>query len=485
MRFVFERVDAELALDSADGPVDFSKDKRGNRRILFVDADGSRKTIYLGKTPQKTTENIKTRVEYLVASKRSGIAWDGPTSQWVASLGDELADKLARLGLIPVRERATLGQFLREFQEKRIDVKGATHVVWGQAIRNLLEHFGENRPVQSITAGNADDFKMYLIGQKLAPTTIHKRLSFCRQFFRAMKRRGLISESPFLEVRMKAISDPDRQRFITREETALILEACPDHDWRTIVGLTRYGGLRCPSEVLSVKIEDVNWERNRLVVTSPKTEHHDGKQSRVIPIFPQLAPILLEACERAPEGAVYLVDAKYRIQSIRPEGWKNCNLRSRFTRIVKRAGLAPWPRLFHNLRASRETELAKEHPMHVVTAWLGNTPKIALKHYLQVTEEDFHKATQNGTQQVSATARNITQTQGVTAPLHQNADGDNSGPCDDVQAIAGGCDKSFSDKDLRQAEGTGLEPATPERGTTFPVWPLANSHTLLKDTAKS
>jgi hypothetical protein len=30
--------------------------------------------------------------------------------------------------------------------------------------------------------------------------------------------------------------------------------------------------------------------------------------------------------------------------------------------------------------------------MHVVTAWLGNTPRIALKHYLTPTEADFCKA---------------------------------------------------------------------------------------------
>ena len=49
----------------------------------------------------------------------------------------------------------------------------------------------------------------------------------------------------------------------------------------------------------------------------------------------------------------------------------------RFERLVKRAGLQPWPRLFHAMRASCETELAKEYPIHVVTSWLGNTPRIA------------------------------------------------------------------------------------------------------------
>ena len=29
------------------------------------------------------------------------------------------------------------------------------------------------------------------------------------------------------------------------------------------------------------------------------------------------------------------------------------------------------------MRASRETELAKDFPIYVVMAWLGNTPKIA------------------------------------------------------------------------------------------------------------
>lgn len=44
------------------------------------------------------------------------------------------------------------------------------------------------------------------------------------------------------------------------------------------------------------------------------------------------------------------------------------------------------------MRASRETELGQSFPLHVVTAWIGNTARIAAKHYLQVTDEDFAKA---------------------------------------------------------------------------------------------
>ena len=46
--------------------------------------------------------------------------------------------------------------------------------------------------------------------------------------------------------------------------------------------------------------------------------------------------------------------------------------------------------------ASRETELARAFPLHVVTEWLGNTPQVALKHYLRVTDEDFAQACGEG-----------------------------------------------------------------------------------------
>ena len=68
------------------------------------------------------------------------------------------------------------------------------------------------------------------------------------------------------------------------------------------------------------------------------------------------------------------------------------NLRTVFEKILKRAGVDPWTRLFQNLRASRETELARNHPIQAVTAWLGNTPKVALENYLQVRDEDFAAA---------------------------------------------------------------------------------------------
>ncbi len=60
--------------------------------------------------------------------------------------------------------------------------------------------------------------------------------------------------------------------------------------------------------------------------------------------------------------------------------------------IIKRAGLKPWPKPFQNLRSTRETELMEKFPAHVVCGWIGNSEAIALKHYLQVTDDHFERA---------------------------------------------------------------------------------------------
>src|SRR5262249_14361272 len=129
---------------------------------------------------------------------------------------------------------------------------------------------------------------------------------------------------------------------------------------------------------------EVNWEQGRFLVHSPKTEHHEGGADRWVPIFPELRPYFEEAFEQAAPGTVYLIN-RYR------EG--NVNLRTQLQRIIRRAGEPAWPKLFQNLRASRETELAAIFPLHVVCAWIGNSALVAQKHYLQVTEADFARAT--------------------------------------------------------------------------------------------
>lgn len=68
------------------------------------------------------------------------------------------------------------------------------------------------------------------------------------------------------------------------------------------------------------------------------------------------------------------------------------NLGTHFKRIINRAGITPWPRLFNAMRASRVTELAAEYPSAVCTSWMGHTRAVAEAHYHMVRDEDYEKA---------------------------------------------------------------------------------------------
>ncbi|MBN1395055.1 MAG: phage integrase SAM-like domain-containing protein, partial [Pirellulales bacterium] len=168
-------------------------------------------------------------------------------------------------------------------------------------------HFGKQTDLRTIDEPAAEDFKLFLQNKNLSSTTVAKRLQFARQFFKAAVKRKLIPSNPFADVASKAVPKADQQRFVTREEIARLLEGCPNVDWRVIVALSRFGGLRCPSEVLSLKWQWIDWGRGRMRVYSPKTEHHEGKAYRDVPLFPELRATLEEAWELAPEGAVYVV----------------------------------------------------------------------------------------------------------------------------------------------------------------------------------
>jgi len=385
-----------------------STDKNGNRRILFVGSDKKRIILYAGKIPLRAAETIKTRVEFLNWAKINNQSPDAETARWLVTTEADTINKLAAVGLCERRSAAALGGYVETYVEGRTDVKPATKEIWGQGKRSLLEHFGTNRNMRAVTPGDADAYKLKLQGTKLAPMTVRKRLQFAKMVFRAALRGRLIDSDPFDGISTPATM-PNRQQFISQADTAKLLAACPNSNWRAIVALARYGGLRCPSEVLSLKWSGVNWEAGRMIVYSPKTEHHPGKESRVVPLFPEMLPTLREAWEAAPAGAVYVVDEKMRKSATGPNGWRNCNLRQTFEKIVLRAGLKQWPRLFHNLRSSRQTELAETFPAHVVCAWLGNSEAIAAAHYLQVTDSHFERATHLTTQQGATTARNASQ----------------------------------------------------------------------------
>ncbi len=379
--------------------------KRGTtwRVDFFLGDDPKRRHIRLGKMDKRRAESIRSQVEFLITAKITGTAPPPETSQWVASREDELYRKLAKHGLVAPRAEAassTLAAFLDRYIEGRTDVKPNTRAHLKRARNNLVDYFGAEKSLSEITPGDADDFRVRL-GQTLADNTVRRVCGRAKQFFRAAVRKRLIAESPFADMKGTGVrANKSREHFVTREVAEKVLAACPDPEWKLLFALSRYGGLRCPSEHLALCWSDVDWDLGRITVRSPKTEHHEGKEFRTIPLFPELRVELQKVADKVNLGK----DTPLSAPIITRYRDRNSNLRTQLERIIRKADLKPWPKLFQNLRATRETELAEEFPIHVVCDWIGNTQAVATKHYLQTTDEHFTRATEKAQQKAQQSA---------------------------------------------------------------------------------
>ncbi len=384
----------DITRKTGEAMASVEKDGQGYR-VRFIDHNGIRKAIRLGGIKKNNAQTIARHVQELVVWRKSGLTLDSETAGWLKKVGQDVYDKLSNAGLVEPRESSTLGMFLKGYLLRRSDVKPATLRKWQSAINHLIEHFGDGCDLRSINAAHADEFRSFLYKEEQAENTVRRYCGLAKQFFRAAMRRKLIDENPFTDQVAAVTGNSAKFHFVSREDTAKLLKACPDLQWRLIIALTRFGGLRCPSEVLALTWEDIDWQGKRFTVTSSKTEHHEGGASRVVPLFPELAEILNEGYEleflRLNEGnpeAVGVVSGsvitRYRDSTQ--------ILRTTFLKILKRAGLKAWPKLFQNIRSTRETELAEQFPLQAVTAWMGNSQLVAAKHYLQLRDEHFDKA---------------------------------------------------------------------------------------------
>ena len=243
-----------------------------------------------------------------------------------------------------------------------------------------------------------------------------------------------MNENPFADLVAAVKGTASRFYFVTPEQAQKVLDACPSAEWRLLFALSRYGGLRCPSEHLGLRWADIDLDAGTMLVHSPKTEHHEGGESRLVPIFPELRPYLEDARELADDGAEWVI-TKTRDTTV--------NLRTMLQKIIKRAGVGPWPKLWQNLRSTRETELAETFPIHVVCQWIGNSQAVARKHYLQVTDEHFKQAA------------------ALQIPVHHGNDSEHFGKIPS-NAIAANRPKKpqIVLMDICSVGGTGLEPVT-------------------------
>ncbi len=369
--------------------------RRGNAwAIQFLDRNRRRKTLALGTVTKKAATQVQAHIDKLHAAHITMTTPPEESMRWLMGIDVRLRERIAAIGIAPAAVVTTLGPLWDRYLDAREgNVSPASMVRMRQAERLTIEHWGRDRPLSTITPGDAAGFRRALLARGMAEATVRKRSSDAKMVFAWAIDNHLIGLNPWANIPTSAVGNRSRQRMIGADDARRVMAGLPSAQWRLLFALARWGGLRVPSEPAALRWEDIRWDERRIVVTDAKNARHADRATRVIPLFPELAEPLQAVYDAAREGEPMVLPML--------RGMAGATLFRAMRQSIKAAGLPVWPRLWHNLRATRQTELADLYPIQVVTAWIGNSRGVAERHYLQTTDEHFAKASTTATADVA------------------------------------------------------------------------------------
>ncbi len=361
-----------------------------------------RTKIKLGVVQENFAVQAGQHIATLIESCRLNTDFPPQLEHWLKQLPDELYDKLARAGLVGERQAAEsyqLGPFLANYYQLRStgcgDWAASTAVKRKQTIDDLEAFFGADHLLSEINSDDARRWLNWLMdgtseGRNLSPASASKKVKDARQFFANAVEMELIARNPFQSIKPPRQDNPDRLYYVDRETVERVLAEINDPEMRLVVAFGRYAGLRIPSEAQALLWSDFNDGFEYMRIRSPKKAGDATAGQRECPVFQELLPFLEPLKNTANKGSSNVLK-KFNDS-------KNSNLRTSFKRAIKRSGVEPWPRVFQNLRASALTDLAERNPLPTVCKWLGNTVRVAEKHYFMLKGVELsHVSSQEGT----------------------------------------------------------------------------------------
>jgi site-specific recombinase XerD len=124
------------------------------------------------------------------------VIWQASKETETVERGFYLRPRTAAVGLVDPREAepsTALGPFIQRYLNTRVDLKPWTITMMKQTLRALVTYFGDQKPLADIHEGDAELWRLALIGKGLADATVRKRVAHAKQFFAATIRQRLIS----------------------------------------------------------------------------------------------------------------------------------------------------------------------------------------------------------------------------------------------------------------------------------------------------
>ena len=297
-------------------------------------------------------------------------------------------------------------------------------------------------------------------GQGLADNTARKRCAFAKQFFADAVKRRLIAENPFGEMKgLSARENRARDYFVTRDEAEAVLAACPDSQWKLLFALSRYGGLRCPSEHLALTWGDVDWDARQNHCAKPQ----DGAPRREgVAASCRCSLSCGRTCKPCWTNCSSDFDPKAKRLSEQPIITRyrdsNANLRTQLLRIIAKARAEAVAQAVPESCGRRgRRNWRRSIPAHVAADWLGHS----IADCRQALLANDRRATSTGHSALHHALQQSTET-GESDGNERNVENEKPLDVDNSSRIV-----------QTESGGHGTRTRNPLRGTTFPVWPLA------------
>ncbi len=342
--------------------------------------NGRRVLVTLGKIKPLEARRIAGNIETILSFQRLGRELPAEVQQWIDGLSTEFRKRLAGKGVVTECKVITFNDLCNQFL-KTYDREQSTIKRMKRSVRIGQEVFGKTI-CDEITAKQVLQYDKRLKSD-LSESTWTKSLSDTKQVFNWGIKQQLIRNNPVADLRGGRKSNPNRMIYVTKEDIGDVLDIATG-DWKLIFGLARFAGLRVPSEFVRLRWENVDFAKNILKVYAQKT-----RKPRLVPIFAPLDAIIRDAFESLPDRTPkrqHLIQAENRRQ---PES----NLRTEAMKLIDRAGVDVWEKLFQNLRMSCATDLLNAgYPVTKVADWLGHSVAVLLEHYKGTTGREIQEA---------------------------------------------------------------------------------------------
>ena len=147
------------------------------------------------------------------------------------------------------------------FAECRTDLAPGTIKAYGNTWELFFKCFSPTAPIETITTEKLVEWRTSLQATKYAPASIASYFKDIGTHLNWAVRQGWLTKNPLEGIPRGSFINRDKDRIITMEEYAKLLDACPSQEWRAIIALARIGGIRCPSELQQLRWSDVCWEK--------------------------------------------------------------------------------------------------------------------------------------------------------------------------------------------------------------------------------